>query len=105
MKVSLKVLGLQCRVRVELILGSRAATRLDEFYYEAEYKVLICRMHKRAVRGLVTHLRDAHGLKKKERQPFLDRYAGLTLAKPEDVATPPTNKPPFEALGDLEQAY
>jgi hypothetical protein len=39
----------------------------DEFHYEPDYQVLICRHHKQAVKGLKRHLEDAHGLKKKER--------------------------------------
>jgi hypothetical protein len=84
---------------------SEAATLVstgdDDFQYNPEYKVLICKKCKHAIRGLETHLEDAHGLKKKERRPLLDRYSTLLLAKPEDVYTPPSNGPPFEALGDL----
>jgi hypothetical protein len=77
----------------------------DDFYYEPNYKVLICKKHKRAVKGLDTHLREAHGLTKKERRPLVDRFATLTLAKPNDVVTPPKNGPPFKALGDPVLAY
>jgi hypothetical protein len=78
----------------------------DDFHYEAEYKVLICKIHKRAVKHLDGHLRDAHDLrKKKERQPLLDHYARFALARPEDVATPPTNGLLFKALGDPIFAY
>jgi hypothetical protein len=70
-----------------------------KFHYEADYKVLICKYHGLGIVGLNGHLKDAHNLrKKKERQPILDRYAGLVLTKPRDVAIPPTNGPPFEAL-------
>ena len=52
-----------------------------------------------AVIGLDRHLKDAHNLRKKrERQPFLDRYSGLVCAKPQDVALPKPNGPPFDAL-------
>ena len=77
----------------------------DDFYYEPNYKVLICKKHKRAVKGLDTHLREAHRLTKKERRPLVDRFATLTLAKPNGVVIPPKNGPPFEVLGDPVLAY
>jgi len=68
--------------------------------------VLICKKHKQAVKGLERHLKDAHGLRKrKERQPLVNHYAELTLAKPEDVATPPTNRPLFKSLRHPQRAY
>jgi hypothetical protein len=73
------------------LLGTEAETPIatdDEFYYEPEYKVLICKRCKQAVRGLETHLEDAHRLNKKERQPLINRYSALQLAKPEDVLVP-----------------
>jgi len=51
----------------------------DEFYYEADYHVLICKTHGLGVVGLEKHLKDKHGLLKKERQPILERYAGLAI--------------------------
>jgi superfamily II DNA or RNA helicase len=70
-----------------------------EFHYQAEYKVLICKFHGLGVVGLESHLRDKHGLRtKKECRPILDRYAHLELAKPQNVAVPPADGPPFEAL-------
>ena len=73
------------------MLGTEAETPIatnDEFYYELEYKVLICKRCKQAVRGLETHLEDAHRLNKKERQSLFNRYSTLQLAKPEDVLVP-----------------
>lgn len=71
----------------------------DMFYYEANYKVLICKYHGLAVVGLNGHLKDTHNLrKKKDRQLFLDRFAGLAIAKPADVTLLPMNGPPFTAL-------
>jgi superfamily II DNA or RNA helicase len=70
-----------------------------EFHYNALYKVLMCKYHGQGIIGLDRHLKDAHNLRtKRERQPILDRYAELVLAKPKDVALPPMNGPPFEAL-------
>jgi hypothetical protein len=77
----------------------------DDFQYNPEYKVLIYKKYKHIVRGLETHLEDAHGLKKKERRPLLDRYSTLLLIKPEDIHTPPLNRRPFEALKDLIPAF
>ena len=37
-----------------------------------EYKVLICKKYKHAIRGLETHLEDAYRLKKKERRLLLE---------------------------------
>lgn len=77
-----------------------------EFHYDAHYRVLICKYHGLAVVGVDGHLKDAHGLRKKrERQPILDRYAGLTLAKPREVVVPPPNGPPFETLRKPAQAF
>lgn len=67
---------------------------------------MICKKHKRAVKGLDRHLKDTHRLRKrKERQLLLDHYTRFTLARLEDVATLPTNGPPFKALGDPILAY
>jgi hypothetical protein len=91
------------------MLVSEAETRVptsdDDFQYDPEYKVLICKKCKHVITGLETHLEDAHGLKKKERRPLLDRYNPLFLLKPEDVHTPLSNRPPFEALGDPIPAF
>ena len=89
-------------------LGTEAATLVvttDNFYYDPDYKVLICKKCKHAIRGLETHLEDAHGLKKKDRQPLLKHFSSLFLAKPEDVHTPPSNGPLFDALGDPISAF
>jgi hypothetical protein len=70
-----------------------------EFHYQAEYKVLICKLHGLGIVGLESHLRDKHGLRtKKERRPILDRYAHLELAEPQNIAVPPADGLPFEAL-------
>ena len=83
-------------------LGSKAAIQAistNDFYYNPDYQVLICRQHKQAIKGLNVHLREAHGLRKeKERQPLLDHFAQFPLAKPKDVATPSINGPPFDIL-------
>ena len=77
-----------------------------EFYYDAYYKVLICKYHGVAVVGLNGHLKDAHNLRRKdERQPILDRYAGLVLVEPREITTPPPNGPPFEALRKPARAF
>jgi hypothetical protein len=54
------------------IAGMSARSEMaDQFHYEAAYKVLICREHKLAVKGLARHLKDAHDLRSKvERQPI-----------------------------------
>ena len=68
--------------------------------------MLICRTHKRAIKGLDRHLKDTYRLKtKKERQLIVNCYARLTLAKPKDVAILLTNIALFKALRDLEKAY
>lgn len=68
--------------------------------------MLICKYHGLAVVGLNGHLKDAHNLrKKKDRQPFLDRFAGLEIAKPADVVLPPTNGPPFATLRNPARAF
>jgi hypothetical protein len=67
--------------------------------------VLICKKCKHVVKGLETHLEDAHGLKKKERRPLLNRYNTLLLTKLEDVHTLLLNGRPFKALGDLISAF
>ena len=52
------------------------------------------------------HIHDAHGIRtQKERRPLVDHFAGCVLAKPSDVAIPPTKGPPFEALGEPKLAY
>lgn len=77
-----------------------------EFHYDIHYQVLICKYHGLAIVRLDGHLKDAHGLqKKKERQPILDRYTGLTLAKPQEVAVLLPNSPPFKTLQKLAQVF
>jgi hypothetical protein len=103
------MLGLQVRVELKWILETETATQIvttNDFYYEAEYKVLICKKHKQAVKGLERHLKDVHRLRKrKERQLLVDHYAELTLAKPEDVVTPLTNRSSFKSLGHPQCTY
>jgi hypothetical protein len=83
-----------------------SASANPEFHYDAHYKVLICKDHGVAVVGLNCHLKDAHNLRrKKERRPILDQYAGLVLAEPRKVTTPPPNGPPFEALRKPARAF
>ena len=74
-------------------------TNDEPFSYEPQYKVLICKKHQHAVRGLETHLRKAHGLNKIERAPIITRYDALSLLDPKQVPLPPADGPPFEALG------
>ena len=61
------------------MLVSKAVTLVsssdDDFQYNPEYKVLICKKCKHTVKGLETHLEDAYRLKKKERRPLLNRYS------------------------------
>lgn len=78
----------------------------DDFFYDPEFKLLICKKHKSGIKGLDRHLKDAHGLrKKKERQSLLDHFAQFDLVRPQEVATPSANSPPFKALGEPNLAY
>jgi hypothetical protein len=43
--------------------------------------------------------------KKKERQPILDRYGGVVLAKPREVGVPSPYGPPFDALRKPARAF
>ena len=83
--------------------SSRSALTADTadnvLHYEPEYKVLICKEHGYAVRNLCLHLRDAHTVSAEDRRLIVDKYAGLSLAKPVEVPLPPPLGPPFEALG------
>ncbi len=87
------------------MLVSKAETLVpasnNDFQYNPEYKVLICNKCKYTIRGLETHLEDAHRLKKKERRLLLDQYNLLFLAKLEDIYIPLFYKLLFKALGDL----
>jgi hypothetical protein len=71
----------------------------DTFEYYPEYEVLLCLVHKQAIRSLDSHLRDAHRLEKERRQPLLEKYRSLALRHPKDVDVPPNGGPPFAALG------
>jgi hypothetical protein len=82
----------------ELVKAANQIGLGDKFYYEADYHVLICKTHGLGVVGLEKHLKDKHGLLKKEHQPILERYAGLAITKPQDVALPLMSGPPFNAL-------
>ena len=68
-------------------------------YYDDEYKVLICREHRYAIRNLDTHLRDKHGIAIKRRRIIVDSCASLALARPTEVRQPPPLGPAFDALG------
>jgi uncharacterized C2H2 Zn-finger protein len=83
------------------------ATFDDIFHYEPNYKVLICKLHREAIKGLEGHLKRSHGLKKADRQPYLDYLARLQLqlAKPKDVPIPDPSGPPVEALGEPLDAF
>jgi hypothetical protein len=71
----------------------------DDFYYKAEYKVLIYKKHKQAIKGLERHLKDVYKLRKrKKRQLLVDYYTELTLAKLEDVITLLTNRSLFKSF-------
>jgi hypothetical protein len=67
----------------------------DTFEYITEYEVLICTLHRTAVQGLQTHLRDTHGLDKKRRAPLLQKYGSLSLRRPKDVRLPTLGGAPF----------
>jgi hypothetical protein len=45
----------------------------DTFEYNVEYEVLFCALHCTCVRGLDTHLRQAHNLRKDRRKPLLKK--------------------------------
>lgn len=72
----------------------------DTFEYNAEYQVLICKIHKQAVRSLETHLRALHILGKKRRVPLLEKYSSCLLLPPKDVKVPEHRGLPISALGE-----
>src|SRR4051812_46410580 len=69
------------------------------FEYLVEHKVLVCKLHHVGVRGLNTHLSDAHGLDKKRCAPLLEKYGSLPLCRPKDVELPKAGGLPFASLG------
>ncbi|KAH7020668.1 hypothetical protein B0J12DRAFT_746545 [Macrophomina phaseolina] len=76
-----------------------AETAGDALHYEPDFKVLICKEHRYAVRNLDQLLRDAHLVTAKDRRAIVEKYAGLALARPEEVQLPPPLEPPLDALG------
>lgn len=72
----------------------------DVFEYNAEYQVLICKIHRQAVRSLDTHLSAVHRLGKKRRVPLLEKYGSCLLLPPKDVKVPEHHGLPISALGE-----
>jgi hypothetical protein len=62
-------------------------------HYNAEYKVLICREHRYAVRGLYAHLQQQHAVATKVQRILCERYGSLALVEPKDVRLPPLGPP------------
>ena len=44
----------------------QVATTTDDFYYKSEYKVLICKVYKKAIKGLERYLKDAYRLRRRK---------------------------------------
>ena len=64
----------------------------------------MCTLHRTAVRGLETHLRDAHRLGKKRRDVLLEKYGMLSLRPPKEVRLPEPGGRPFPSLGPPVEA-
>jgi Orsellinic acid/F9775 biosynthesis cluster protein D len=67
------------------------ASRL--LHYNVEYKVLICREHRYAIRGLYAHLQQQHLVATNIRRILVERYGSLALVEPKDVRLPPLGPP------------
>ncbi|KFY97708.1 hypothetical protein V500_01952, partial [Pseudogymnoascus sp. VKM F-4518 (FW-2643)] len=72
----------------------------DTFEYNAEYEVLLCKLHHTAVQGLDTHLRNAHNLGIERRRPLIKKYGEFIICEPKNVLLPKPGGPPFKALGE-----
>ena len=72
----------------------------DTFEYNADYGVLLCKLHHTAIRGFDYHLRKVHNLGIERRRPLLKKYGEFILHDPKNIPLPKSGGPPFEALGE-----
>ena len=72
----------------------------ERFCYLQQYQVLVCREHATGIQNVDAHLRDQHGVARKERKAIVDHCRRWRIAAPHDVELPPPLGPPIEELGE-----
>jgi superfamily II DNA or RNA helicase len=86
-------------------LGITVENADELLQYDAQYKVLICKLHQYAVPNLSNHLRKQHDGSVKEKRAVVEKYAHLEILKPAQVELPPPLETPFELLGKPLNAF
>jgi superfamily II DNA helicase RecQ len=78
----------------------------DQLRYLPAYQVIICKDHG-AVRSWASHLKDSHKISSKKRKALDEEHniSSLQVANPRDIALPPPNQPPIQALGPPLPAF
>lgn len=73
--------------------------------WHESYSVLICRLHKYAIKNLRYHLRDYHSGSTKEKDAVIRLFERHHIRDPKDVMLPPRLEAPFASLGKPSNAF
>ena len=68
------------------------------FFYQSDYKILICEQHGYAIRNLETHLQREHHLSHIERKSIVQQYQSKNLLLPNLVQWPDNGLSPIRGL-------
>jgi hypothetical protein len=71
----------------------------EHLHWLPEYSVIVCSVHKYAIRNVATHLRDSHCGTKKQRQAVVDAYSKFVIRDPKNVPLPSPLRSPLSILG------
>jgi hypothetical protein len=79
---------------------SSAKAILDIIVYLSNYRVLVCKEHKTAIRNLDAHLRDHHAIPGTRRREILEGYNYCTwIQEPQEINHPAPLSLPIQELG------
>jgi hypothetical protein len=71
----------------------------EYLHWLPEHSVIVCSVHKYAMRNVATHLRDSHCGTKKQRQAVVDAYSQFITCDPKNVLLPSPLGLPLNVLG------
>jgi hypothetical protein len=71
----------------------------DYLHWLPEHGVIVCSIHKYAIRNVATHLRDLHSGTKKQRQAIVNAFSTCILRDPKDVESSLPLGLPLRILG------
>jgi hypothetical protein len=70
----------------------------EHLYWLPEHSVIVCSVHKYAIRNVATHLRDSYYGTKKQRQAVVDAYSKFVICDPKNVPLPSLLRSPLSIL-------